>query len=253
VVAAPATMAARFRGAAELAARPRGFGDLLCDRDSLQATRPPRRRLEASGAAVQSTGDRQAGADHRCAVWRWTQPPVTGEPHDVIERSRQWRAGSRSRLPSGINVPAARSWRGVRATETSLLPAQAAHLLCPGESTAAACRSPISESIRMCWRRSGRRRSRTFRRPGVKHSRCADRRLTNTPAPRHRGFGDIAATGAARMSGAGRCGRRRSGHAGLAPGRLAVNAAALTAVMVRPIDTVVEFAELLADSASTPV
>ena len=60
--------------------------------------------------------------------------------------------------------------------------------------------------------------------------------------------GDIAATGAARLSARGAL-RAGAGLVTLASPRdaLAVNAAALTAVMVRPIDTVVEFAELLTD------
>jgi ADP-dependent NAD(P)H-hydrate dehydratase / NAD(P)H-hydrate epimerase len=60
--------------------------------------------------------------------------------------------------------------------------------------------------------------------------------------------GDIAATGAARMSARGAL-RAGAGLVTLASPRdaLAVNAAALTAVMVRATDTVVEFAELLAD------
>ena len=58
--------------------------------------------------------------------------------------------------------------------------------------------------------------------------------------------GGIAATGAARLSARGAL-RAGAGLATLASPReaLAVNASALTAVMVRPIDTVVEFAELL--------
>jgi hydroxyethylthiazole kinase-like uncharacterized protein yjeF len=60
--------------------------------------------------------------------------------------------------------------------------------------------------------------------------------------------GGIAATGAARMSARGAL-RAGAGLVTLASPReaLAVNAAALTAVMVRPIDTVVEFAELMSD------
>jgi hydroxyethylthiazole kinase-like uncharacterized protein yjeF len=60
--------------------------------------------------------------------------------------------------------------------------------------------------------------------------------------------GDIAATGAARMSARGAL-RAGAGLVTLATPRdaLAVNAAALTAVMVRAIDTVVEFAEWLGD------
>jgi ADP-dependent NAD(P)H-hydrate dehydratase / NAD(P)H-hydrate epimerase len=60
--------------------------------------------------------------------------------------------------------------------------------------------------------------------------------------------GDIAATGAARLSARGAL-RAGAGLVTLASPRdaLAVNAAALTAVMVRPIDTAVEFGELLGD------
>jgi hydroxyethylthiazole kinase-like uncharacterized protein yjeF len=60
--------------------------------------------------------------------------------------------------------------------------------------------------------------------------------------------GDIAATGAARMAARAAL-RAGTGLATLASPRdaLAVNAAALTAVMVRAIDTVPEFAELMSD------
>jgi hydroxyethylthiazole kinase-like uncharacterized protein yjeF len=60
--------------------------------------------------------------------------------------------------------------------------------------------------------------------------------------------GDIAATGAARMSARGAL-RAGAGLVTLATPRnaLAVNASALTAVMVQSTDTVVEFAELLTD------
>jgi len=60
--------------------------------------------------------------------------------------------------------------------------------------------------------------------------------------------GDIAATGAARMSARGAL-RAGAGLVTLASPRdaLVVNAAALTAVMVRAIDTVVEFVALMTD------
>ena len=60
--------------------------------------------------------------------------------------------------------------------------------------------------------------------------------------------GDIAATGAARLSARGAL-RAGAGLVTLASPRdaLAVNAAALTAVMVHAIDTVIEFGELLTD------
>src|SRR5262249_57158151 len=60
--------------------------------------------------------------------------------------------------------------------------------------------------------------------------------------------GDAAATGAARLAARGAL-RAGAGLVTLATPRdaLAINASALTAVMVRPVDTVVEFAELLGD------
>jgi len=60
--------------------------------------------------------------------------------------------------------------------------------------------------------------------------------------------GDAAATGAARLAARGAL-RAGAGLVTLASPRdaLAINAAALTAVMVRPVDTVVEFGELLGD------
>jgi hydroxyethylthiazole kinase-like uncharacterized protein yjeF len=60
--------------------------------------------------------------------------------------------------------------------------------------------------------------------------------------------GDMAATGAARLSARGAL-RIGAGLVTLASPRdaMAVNAAALTAIMIRPIDTPVEFAEFLAD------
>ena len=69
-----------FVAAAELAARGRDVSViLLCERDSLQGDAALRGDgLEVSGAAVQSAGDRQAGADHRCAVRRRSQPAGEG-------------------------------------------------------------------------------------------------------------------------------------------------------------------------------
>ena len=65
--------------------------------------------------------------------------------------------------------------------------------------------------------------------------------------------GDIASTGAARLAARGAL-RAGAGLVTVASPRdaLAVNAAALTAVMVRAIDTPVEFADLLTTGASMP-
>ena len=64
-------------------------------------------------------------------------------------------------------------------------------------------------------------------------------------------FPAVAATGAARLSARGAL-RAGAGLVTLASPRdaLAVNASALSAVMVRAVDTPVEFAEMLATSAS---
>ena len=69
-----------FVAAAELAARGRDVSViLLCERDSLKGDAALRgARLEISGAAVQPAGDRQARADHRCAVRRRPQPSRQG-------------------------------------------------------------------------------------------------------------------------------------------------------------------------------
>ncbi len=60
--------------------------------------------------------------------------------------------------------------------------------------------------------------------------------------------GDIASTGAARLAARGAL-RAGAGLATLASPRdaLAVNAAALTAVMVRAVDSAIEFGELIGD------
>ena len=89
-----------FVAAAELAARGREVSViLLCERDSLKGDAASGgARLEASGAAVQAAGDRQAGADHRCAVRRRPRPAGQGRAarHDRGDQ-RQRRAGARRR------------------------------------------------------------------------------------------------------------------------------------------------------------
>ena len=89
-----------FVAAAELAARGREVSViLLCERDSLQGDAAlGGAGLEISGAAVQPAGDRQAGADHRCAVRRRPQPAGEGRSarHDRGDQ-RQRRAGAQRR------------------------------------------------------------------------------------------------------------------------------------------------------------
>jgi ADP-dependent NAD(P)H-hydrate dehydratase / NAD(P)H-hydrate epimerase len=178
--------------------------------------------------------------------------PVKGEPHDVIEAINANGAPVLAvDLPSGINGTSG-SVMGiaVRATETvTFFRRKPAHLLLPGRMHCGRVRvadigidpgvlaeiAPHTfENIPDSWRTS-------FPVPKIDGHKYA-RGHTIVVS------GDIAATGAARMSARGAL-RAGAGLVTLASPRdaLAVNAAALTAVMVRPIDTPVEFAELLTD------
>jgi len=178
--------------------------------------------------------------------------PVKGEPHDVIEAINANGAPVLAiDLPSGINGTSG-SVMGiaVRATETvTFFRCKPAHLLLPGRMHCGRVRvADIGID------------------PGVlaeiapqTFENIPDTWRTSFPVPKIDGHkyrrghtivvsGDIAATGAARMAARGAL-RAGAGLVTLASPRdaLAVNAAALTAVMVCPIDTPVEFAELLTD------
>jgi len=178
--------------------------------------------------------------------------PVKGEPHDVIEAINANGAPVLAiDLPSGINGTSG-SVMGiaVRATETvTFFRCKPAHLLLPGRMHCGRVRvADIGID------------------PGVlaeiapqTFENIPDTWRTSFPVPKIDGHkyrrghtivvsGDIAATGAARMAARGAL-RAGAGLVTLASPRdaLAVNAAALTAVMVCRIDTPVEFAELLTD------
>ncbi len=154
-------------------------------------------------------------------------------------------------LPSGINgTTGAVMGVAVRATETvTFFRRKPAHLLLPGRMYCGRVRvadigidagvfSEIQpqtfENIPQFWRQS-------FPVPQVDGHKYARGHAIVVS-------GDIASTGAARMSARG-CLRAGAGLVTVASPRdaLAVNAAALTAVMVCAIDTAVEFAELLTD------
>ena len=154
-------------------------------------------------------------------------------------------------LPSGINgTTSAIMGTAVRATETvTFFRQKPAHLLLPGRMHCGRVRLADIGIRRACWTRSGRSLSRTCRSAGAK----------SFPVPRIDGHkyarghalvvsGDMAATGAARLAARGAL-RAGAGLVTLASPRdaLAVNAAALTAVMVRAVDTPIEFGEMLAD------
>jgi ADP-dependent NAD(P)H-hydrate dehydratase / NAD(P)H-hydrate epimerase len=243
-----------FVTAAELAARGREVSViLLCDRDSL--------RGDAASAArgwkypvlpfnPQAIGKPALIID--ALFGAGLNRTVTGEPHEMIEAINAIGAPVLAvDLPSGINgTSAAVMGVAIRATETvTFFRRKPAHLLLPGRIYCGRVRvadigidADVLEEIRpqtfenvpQVWRKS-------FPIPAIDGHKYA-RGHTIVVS------GDIAATGAARMSARG-CLRAGAGLVTLASPRdaLVVNAAALTAVMVRPIDTVVEFAELLTD------
>jgi hydroxyethylthiazole kinase-like uncharacterized protein yjeF len=243
-----------FVAAAELAARGREVSViLLCERDSLQG--------DAASAAKgwkhpvlpfnpQAIGRPALIID--ALFGAGLNRPVTGEPHDVIEAINANGALVLAvDLPSGINgTSGAVMGVAVRATETvTFFRRKPAHLLLPGRIHCGRVRvadigidpqvleeikPQTFENIPQTWRHA-------FPVPRIDGHKYARGHSIVVS-------GDIAATGAARMSARGSL-RAGAGLVTLASPRdaLAVNAAALTAVMVRPIDTVVEFAELLAD------
>src|SRR3984957_4213925 len=243
-----------FVAAAELAARGRDVSViLLCERDSLQGDAA----LAARGWKYpvlpfnpQAIGRPALIID--ALFGAGLNRPVKGQPHDMIEAINANGAPVLAvDLPSGINgTTGAVMGIAVRATETvAFFRRKPAHLLLPGRiycgrvrvadigidpGVLAEIHPQTFENIPQFWRAS-------FPVPKVDGHKYARGHAIVVS-------GDIAATGAARMSARGAL-RAGAGLTTLASPRdaLAVNAAALTAVMVRPIDTVVEFAELLAD------
>ena len=159
-------------------------------------------------------------------------------------------------LPSGINgTSGAVMGAAVRATETvTFFRKKPAHLLLPGRMHCGRVRvadigidAGVLDEIR-------RGPSRTIRSSGAAPFRCRGSTAINTPAAMLAWSRAMPpSTGAARLAARGAL-RAGAGLVTLATPRdaLAINASALTAVMVRAIDTAVEFAELLATNASTP-
>ena len=243
-----------FVAAAELAARGREVSVIsLSERDSLQGDAASAARgwkfpvLPFNPQAIGKPAliiDALFGAG--------LDRPVKGEPHDMIEAINANGAPVLAvDLPSGINgTTAAVMGVAINATETvTFFRRKPAHLLLPGRihcgrvrvadigidaGVLAEIRPQTFENVPRFWRQS-------FPVPRVDGHKYARGHVIAVS-------GDIAATGAARMSARGAL-RAGAGLATLASPRdaLTVNAAALTAVMVRPIDTVVEFAELLTD------
>jgi ADP-dependent NAD(P)H-hydrate dehydratase / NAD(P)H-hydrate epimerase len=243
-----------FVAAAELAARGREVSViLLCERDSLQG--------DAASAArgwkfpvlpfnTQAIGRPALIID--ALFGAGLNRPLKGDPLGMIEAINANGAPVLSvDLPSGVNgTTGAVMGVAVRATETvTFFRRKPAHLLLPGRIHCGRVRladigidAVVLEEIRPqtfenippSWQES-------FPVPQVSGHKYARGHAVIVS-------GDIAATGAARLSARGAL-RAGAGLVTLASPRdaLAVNAAALTAVMVRATDTVIEFAELLTD------
>jgi hydroxyethylthiazole kinase-like uncharacterized protein yjeF len=243
-----------FVAAAELAARGREVSViLLCERDSLQGDAA----LAARGWKYpvlpfnpQAIGKPALIID--ALFGAGLNRPVKGEPYEMIEAINENGAPVLSvDLPSGINGDTgAVMGIAVRATETvTFFRRKPGHLLLPGRiycgrvrvadigidpRVLEEIRPRTFENVPQYWRNA-------FPVPKIDGHKYA-RGHTIVVS------GDMAATGAARMTARGSL-RAGSGLVTLASPRdaLAINASALTAVMVRPIDTAVEFAELLGD------
>jgi len=243
-----------FVAAAELVARSREVSViLLCGRDSLQGAAASAARgwkypvLPFNPQAIGRPAliiDALFGAG--------LNRPVTGEPYDMIEAINANGAPVLAvDLPSGINgTTGAVMGVAIRAKETvTFFRRKPAHLLLPGRmhcgrvrvadigidvGVLEEIRPQTFENVPPTWQKS-------FPVPRIDgHKYARGHALVVS--------GGIAATGAARLSARGAL-RAGAGLVTLASPReaLAVNAAALTAVMVRQIDTVVEFADLMSD------
>jgi hydroxyethylthiazole kinase-like uncharacterized protein yjeF len=243
-----------FVAAAELAARGREVSViLLCERDSLQGDAASAARgwkhpvLPFNPQAIGKPAliiDALFGAGLNRAV--------KGNPSDMIEAINANGAPILSvDLPSGINgTTGAVMGVAVRATETvTFFRQKPAHLLLPGRLHCGRVRvadigidaAVLGEIAPQTFENAPEAWRGAFPVPQVDGHKYARGHAVVVS-------GDIAATGAARMSARGAL-RAGAGLVTLATprGALAVNASALTAVMVRAVDTVVEFAELLSD------
>jgi len=243
-----------FVAAAELAARGREVSVvLLCERDSLQG--------DAASAArgwkypvlpfnPQALGKPALIID--ALFGAGLNRPVKGEPHEMIEAINANGAPVLAvDLPSGINGTTGLIMGvAVRATETvTFFRRKPAHLLMPGRMH---CGRVRLVDIGIAKGVLDEIKPQTF-------ENVPDTWQAWFPVPRMDGHkyarghavvvsGEMASTGAARLAARGAL-RAGAGLVTVASPReaLAVNAAALTAVMVRAVDTPIEFAELLED------
>jgi hydroxyethylthiazole kinase-like uncharacterized protein yjeF len=243
-----------FVAATELVARGRSVSImLLCDRDTLQGDAA----LAARGwkGPVLPCDVRAIGAPALiidALFGAGLNRPVKGDPHDIIEAINASGAPVLGvDLPSGINgTTGAVMGAAVHATETvTFFRRKPAHLLLPGRLHCGRVRvadigidagvldeihPSTFENIPKLWRGS-------FPVPRIDGHKYARGHAVVVS-------GDAAATGAARLAARGAL-RAGAGLVTLASPRdaLAINASALTAVMIRAIDTKAEFADLLAD------
>ena len=243
-----------FVAAAELAARGREVSVvLLCERDSLQG--------DAASAArgwkypvlpfnPQALGKPALIID--ALFGAGLNRPVRGEPEEMIEAINANGAPVLAvDLPSGINgTTGFVMGAAVRATETvTFFRRKPAHLLLPGRMH---CGRVHLADIGIPRSVLGEIRPQTFENvPDTWHASFPVPRVDGHKYARGHAVvlsGEMASTGAARLAARGAL-RAGAGLVTVASPReaLAVNAAALTAVMVRAVDTPIEFGELIAD------
>ena len=243
-----------FVAAAELAARGRDVSViLLCERDSLQGDAA----LAARGWKYpvlpfnpQAIGKPALIID--ALFGAGLNRPVKGDPLEVIEAVNANGAPVLAvDLPSGINgTTGAVMGAAINAAETvTFFRRKPGHLLMPGRKHCGRVRvadigidarvldeiSPLTfENVPQSWQKS-------FPVPDIGGHKYARGHAVVVS-------GELASTGAARLAARGAL-RAGAGLVTVASPRdeLAVNAAALTAVMVRPIDNAIQFAELLDD------
>jgi hydroxyethylthiazole kinase-like uncharacterized protein yjeF len=243
-----------FVAAAELAARGRDVSViLLCERDSLHGDAA----LAARGWKYpvlpfnpQAIGRPALIID--ALFGAGLNRPVKGDPLEMIEAVNANGAPVLAvDLPSGINGnTGAVMGAAIDAVETvTFFRRKPAHLLMPGRKhcgrvrvadigidarVLAEIRPPTSEIVPHTWRNS-------FPVPVIDGHKYARGHVVVVS-------GELASTGAGRLAARGAL-RAGAGLVTVASPRdaLAVNAAALTAVMVRAIDTAVEFGEMIGD------
>ncbi|WOH69373.1 NAD(P)H-hydrate dehydratase [Bradyrhizobium sp. BWA-3-5] len=243
-----------FVAAAELAARGRDVSViLLCERDSLQGDAA----LAARGWKYpvlpfnpQAIGKPALIID--ALFGAGLNRPVKGDPLEMIEAINANGAPVLAvDLPSGINgTSGAAMGAAINAVETvTFFRRKPAHLLMPGRKHCGRVRvvdigidprvleeirPRTFENVSQTWQNS-------FPVPAIDGHKYARGHAVVLS-------GEVASTGAARLAARGAL-RGGAGLVTVASPRdaLAVNAAALTAVMVRAVDTPIEFAEMLAD------